>query len=187
MPYSCPVTVKIRSGWDETSVNAVEIALAAEEAGAAAVIVHSRTVVQGFRGEADWGIIRAVKKAVTIPVIGNGDVTGAVEAIKMLKFCGCDGVMIGRGALGNPWIFNETRLLLERGEMPPPPTVAEKKAMLLRHLDLLCRFKGEKNGVRQMRKHAAWYLKGIPGAARLRDLLVRASSREQMIALVNTI
>ncbi|NPV72931.1 MAG: tRNA dihydrouridine synthase DusB [Pelotomaculum sp.] len=171
-----PVTVKMRKGWDDNSPNAVELARLAAEAGAAAVTVHGRTRSQLYAGKADWEIIAAVKRAVDVPVIGNGDVWTPQDALAMLEQTGCDGVMIGRAALGNPWIFRRTVHFLKTGELLPGPTPAEKAAMALRHLDLLVEFKGEKVAVWEMRKHAAWYMKGLRGAARLREQVNRAGS-----------
>lgn len=175
-----PVTVKMRKGWDENSVNAVELARLVVEAGAAAVTVHGRTRSQFYAGKADWGIIAAVKRAVNVPVIGNGDICSPQDALAMLQETGCDGVMIGRAALGNPWIFSRTIHYLKTGELLPGPSPAEKAAMALRHLELLVKTKGEKVAVWQMRKHAAWYLKGLRGAARLREQVNRAQTWEEL-------
>lgn len=180
----CPVTVKMRRGWDDRSVDAVEIASRAEAAGVKAVTVHGRTVAQGYRGRADWEIIRRVSKAVTIPVFGNGDVSSPRQAQAMLDYCGCGGVMIGRAALGNPWIFNQVRTWLEQERLVEPPTAAERVEMAIRHLSLLCRFKGEVLAVREMRRHAGWYIKGLPGAADTRLRLVRAESAAQIEELL---
>ena len=164
-----PVTVKIRKGFNDASVNAVEIAKIAEGCGVAAVAVHGRTREQFYSGKADWEIIRQVKEAVKIPVIGNGDVTGAKEAKAMLDLTGCDGVMIGRGAKGNPWIFSQILHYLETGEVLPGPSVLEIKAMILRHGQLLSEDKGEFTAMREMRKHMAWYTAGLPHSAALRN------------------
>ncbi|GLG02245.1 tRNA-dihydrouridine synthase [Alicyclobacillus hesperidum subsp. aegles] len=166
-----PVTVKFRKGWDDDHVNAVEVALAVQEAGAQAVAVHGRTAKQMYAGKADWDIIRRVKEAVQIPVIGNGDVTDPLAAKRLLDETGCDAVMVGRAALGNPWIFREIAHYLETGEFLPAPSVDERIAVTLRHMRLLVEHKGEDIGVREMRKHAAWYIKGLPGSAEMRTLI----------------
>ncbi len=163
-----PVTAKIRIGWDAESINAVQIAKVAEAAGAGAIGVHGRTREQYYSGKANWDVIRQVKKAVSIPVIGNGDVFSGMDAIRLIEYTGCDFVMIARGALGNPWIFREALALWKGHTTPPPPTIEEKIDLILRHFDLLLEEKGEYAAVREMRKHAGWYLKGIPGSAAVR-------------------
>ncbi len=163
-----PVTVKFRKGWDEGHVNAVEVAKAVENAGAKAVTIHGRTAKQLYSGQADWSIIGEVKHAVSIPVIGNGDVVTPDDALSLLQQTGCDGVMIGRGALGNPWIFREITHYLMTGEHLQSPTARERIEVAIEHLHLLVEDKGEHIGVREMRKHAGWYLKGLSGAANLR-------------------
>lgn len=183
----CPVTVKMRSGWDRGTVNAVEIACRAEEAGLKAVAVHGRTVEQGYSGKADWDIIGKVKQAVAIPVWGNGDVDTPRAAGAMLEYSGCDGVMIGRAAMGNPWIFARVRSWLEEGTEPPAPSPGEKVDTALHHLEMLCRLKGEKTAVLEMRRHAAWYIKGLPGAAEARRLLVRTRSAAEMSSILSAI
>ena len=163
-----PLTVKIRKGFDEAHSNAVEMAKYLEDAGAAAIAVHGRTREQYYAGKADWEIIRQVKEAVSVPVIGNGDVTDPISAHKMMEETGCDGVMIGRASRGNPWIF---RLLVEydkTGNIPERPDVAELKAMILRHARLQLQYKGEYTGIREMRKHVAWYTAGYPHSAAIR-------------------
>ncbi|WP_050642069.1 MULTISPECIES: tRNA dihydrouridine synthase DusB [Clostridia] len=175
-----PVTVKIRKGFDEQHVNAVEIAKIIEEAGAAAVAVHGRTREQYYSGKADWEIISKVKDAVSIPVIGNGDVTSGERAIAMREQTGCDGVMIARGAQGNPWIFSELTAYEQTGMLPPRPSVGEIKNTMLRHAVLQLEYKGEYLGIREMRKHVAWYVKGLHGAARLRDAINKVETYEEL-------
>ncbi len=172
-----PVTVKIRKGWDASSVNAAEIARIAEDAGVCAIAVHGRTRSQYYAGEADWDIIRQVKEAVRIPVIGNGDVKDADSARRMLEETGCDGIMIARAAKGNPWIFRRVAAALETGIDPGPPSPEEKKETALLHARLLQECKGEYTAAREMRSHLAWYTAGMPGASRFR---ARISSLETM-------
>lgn len=164
-----PVTVKIRKGWDEHSVNAVELAKVIEDSGAKAVAVHGRTREQFYAGKADWSIIKEVKEAVTIPVIGNGDVFTIEDGIRLLEYTNCDGIMIGRGSQGNPWLFKRLVHYMKTGEVLPEPRAEEKVLMALKHLDLVIRNKGEYIGVKEMRKHIAWYLKGLRGTASLRN------------------
>lgn len=181
-----PVTVKIRKGFDEDHVNAVEMAKIAEDAGAAAVAVHGRTREQFYGGEADWEIIARVKEAVSIPVIGNGDVVDGKSAEKLLVETGCDGVMIGRAARGNPWLFGQIAAFLEgRGEVTQP-SLEEKKEMILRHAGLQMRVKGEYTGVREMRKHLSWYTAGMPGSAKLRGIVNQAESFAEIERLVES-
>jgi len=163
-----PVTVKIRLGWDAKNIVAVDLAQAAEAAGIAAVTVHARTKAQGFSGQADWDMIKVVRKSVAIPVIGNGDVRTAQDAKRMKDETGCSGVMIGRAVQGNPWIFREAKQYLEAGVVPPPPTHEELQVVMLRHLDDMVNLLGENIGVREMRKHLCWYTKGLPGGAEFR-------------------
>lgn len=179
-----PVTVKIRKGFDEQQINAVEIAKRIEEAGASGIAVHGRTREQYYSGEADWDIIRKVKEAVKIPVIGNGDVTSPEKAIQMQRETGCDGVMIGRGAQGNPWIFRELIHYMDEGVVPPRPNNQEIREMMLRHIELLVLYKGEFLGIREMRKHIAWYTKGLAGAAKLREEINRTQTKEELISLL---
>jgi nifR3 family TIM-barrel protein len=166
-----PVTVKFRKGWDDDHVNAVEVAKAVEAAGAQAIALHGRTAKQLYTGRADWSIIREVKQAVAIPVFGNGDVASPEDALQMLEQTGCDGVMVGRAALGYPWIFREIAHFLATGEHLPGPGLRERIEVAIEHLQLLVEEKGEYIGVREMRKHAGWYCKGVPGAAAVRDLV----------------
>ena len=170
---SLPVTAKIRSGWNEDSVNAVEIATLLEERGVAAVTVHPRTRAQGFTGTSDWSVIRDVRRAVDIPVIGSGDVSDPADALRMLEETSCDGVMVGRAALGNPWIFRRCAELASSGRVPPPPGLPERMATAIDHLDLMVESKGERRGVLEMRKHIVAYFRGFPGASHLRSELVR--------------
>ena len=175
-----PVTVKIRKGFDESHVNAVEIAKIAEASGAAAVAVHGRTREQYYSGKADWDIIRQVKEAVKIPVIGNGDVTSAESADAIMRETGCDGVMIGRGAQGNPWIFRELLAYEETGSIPERPGTDQIRETMLRHARLQIEFKGNYIGIREMRKHVAWYTKGMQGSAKLRDEINQVESYEEL-------
>lgn len=179
-----PVTVKIRKGFDDNHVNAVEIAKIIEDAGAAAVAVHGRTREQYYSGKADWEIIRQVKEAVSIPVIGNGDVTCGKMALSMMDQTGCDGVMIGRGAQGNPWIFRELAEYERTGKIPKRPSAKEVREAMLRHARLQIEFKGNYHGIREMRKHVAWYTKGMEGAAKLREAINRVESYEELEELL---
>jgi len=179
-----PVTVKIRKGFDEDQVNAVEIAKIIEDAGAAAVAVHGRTREQYYSGVADWSIIRKVKEAVSIPVIGNGDVTSAASAKKMQRETGCDGIMIGRAVRGNPWIFKELILGEEEMQAPPIP-VEERKETMLRHARLQIAYRGDYLGIREMRKHVAWYTAGLPNSAKLRNDINAVESYEALALLLH--
>lgn len=179
-----PVTVKIRKGFDDSCINAVEIAKIIEDAGAAAVAVHGRTREQYYSGKADWDIIRQVKEAVSIPVIGNGDVVSGESAIAMQKETGCDGVMIGRGAQGNPWIFSELLEYEKTGKMPERPSLEEIRKMILRHAQLQLEYKGEYLGIREMRKHVAWYTTGLPNSAKLRAEINAVETYEQLESLL---
>lgn len=164
----CPVTVKIRAGWDNDSINAVEFAKALEQTGISAIAVHGRTRSQMYSGQADWDIIKQVKKAVSIPVIGNGDVKTPEACKAMYEQTNCDLVMIGRGSYGKPWIFREVKHYLETGQILPEISLEEKMSVMLRHGRMLCKYKGEKQGMKEMRKNVAWYIKGLPGSARMR-------------------
>lgn len=175
-----PVTVKIRKGFDDDHVNAVEIAKILEDCGVAAVAVHGRTREQYYSGKADWEIIRKVKEAVSIPVIGNGDVDSPKAAVEMLEQTGCDGVMIGRAAQGNPWLFREIRHYLETGEELPRPSMDEVKEMILRHARLQVEYKGPDVGMREMRKHVAWYTAGFPHSAKLRSEVNAVGTLEEL-------
>ena len=179
-----PVTVKIRKGFDDEHINAVEIARIAEAAGAAAVAVHGRTREQYYSGKADWDIIRQVKEAVKIPVIGNGDVTSPEAARQLMETTGCDGIMIGRGAQGNPWIFRQILHWMETGEEEPKPDLEEVKAMILRHARMLVEYKGAYTGIREMRKHVAWYTAGYPNSAKLRARVNEIESLEALEHLI---
>ena len=180
-----PVTVKIRKGFDDMHVNAAEIAKIVEEAGGAAVAVHGRTREQYYSGKADWEVIRQVKEAVSIPVIGNGDVVSGETALAMMKQTGCDGVMIGRAAQGNPWIFRELAEYGKTGVHPERPAKEMRKNAMLRHARLQIEFKGEYLGIREMRKHVAWYTKGMEGSAKLREAINRVESYDELEKLLN--
>ena len=175
-----PVTVKFRKGFDDKHVNAVEFAKMAEQAGVAAITLHGRTRAQMYSGQADWDIIRQVKEAVSIPVIGNGDIFTPEDAARMIKETGCDGVAIARGAKGNPWLIRRTVHYLSTGELLPEPSLEERKAMILRHAELMVRYKGEKLAIPEMRKHMAWYTAGIPGSAKLRAEMNSLQTLEEL-------
>jgi nifR3 family TIM-barrel protein len=179
-----PVTVKMRMGWDDEHIFAIENAHAVERAGGKAIALHGRTRVQMYEGQANWEIIRDVKQAVTIPVIGNGDVQTPQDAKRMLDETGVDGVMIGRAALGNPWMIYRTVKYLETGELMGEPTAREKIDVSILHLDRLIALKNEHIAVREMRKHAAWYMKGIRGNARIRNGINECTTRDQYVSLV---
>ena len=179
-----PLTVKFRKGFDDDHVNAVEIAKIAEASGAAAVAIHGRTREQYYSGKADWEIIRQVKEAVSIPVIGNGDVDSPEKARALLDATGCDGVMVGRAARGNPWIFHRVSEYLKTGKLPDKPSREEVKAMMLRHARMQVEHKGDYTGIREMRKHISWYTTGLPGSAKLRGRINSVESLEEMEALL---
>lgn len=185
-----PVTVKIRSGWDENGINAVEIAKIAEQNGAAAVCVHPRTRAQLYTGKADWSVIKAVKEAVKIPVIGSGDVASVSDCVEMYEKTDCDLVMIGRGSYGRPWLFGQIRDFFEGRNPRPEPTVEEKIAIMRRHIKLLAEDKGERTGMKEARRQAAWYIRGMNGAARLRDEFSKMNTLddfERMIELISEV
>ncbi len=179
-----PVTVKIRTGWDERHKNAVENAKALESAGASAIAVHGRTKEQMYAGKADWNIIKQVKDAVSIPVFGNGDIFSPLDAKRMIDETNVDGVMIGRGALGNPWIIYNTVRYLKTGVLPPEPTAEEKIKIAFLHMDRLIALKGEVIGVKEMRKHAGWYIKGLQGSSRIRERINEVETKGEMMEVL---
>lgn len=179
-----PFTVKMRKGWDDEHVNVVEMAKLAEAAGADAIAVHGRTREQFYRDKADWEIIAKVKKSVKIPVIANGDVRSCADLKAILEVTGADGVMVGRAAQGNPWIFKQLTHFLRTGEELPGPTMAERAEVIVRHLDLLLKYKGDYVGPREMRKHATWYTRGITHGAILRDKFNKATTRADFVAII---
>lgn len=182
-----PVTVKIRKGFDDSCINAVEMAHIAQESGAAAVTVHGRTREQYYSGKADWDIIRQVKEAVSIPVIGNGDVVDAQSAAALIQQTGCDGIMIARAAQGNPWIFSQILTWQKTGVCPKRPSIEEVIAAILRHAKMQVEFKGEYTGIREMRKHASWYMSGYKNSAKFRGRINEVESVEQMELLLQEI
>ena len=175
-----PVTVKMRAGWDADHINAVELAKRCEAAGAAAITVHGRTKVQMYAPPVNTDIIRQVKEAVSIPVIGNGDVVDGLSAARLMEETGCDMVMVGRGALGRPWVFSQINAYLDHEVILPDPPVVERMRVMLKHIEALCQYKGERVGIREARKHAAWYTKGLHGAANYRARIGLISSIEEL-------
>ena len=182
-----PITVKIRSGWDEKNINAVEVAKKIEKAGASAVAIHARTRSQGYSGKANWDIIKEVKASVNIPVIGNGDITTIYEAEKMLKETKCDAIMIGRATLGNPWFIKECVEYIENGKIINKPTDKEKIDMILHHYNLLKKYTNEKTALLEIRTHALWYLKGIPGTKEIKTKICQAKTEEEFLKIINSI
>ena len=181
----CPVTVKIRSGWDSNSINAVEVAKICEEAGASAITVHPRTRAQGYEGKADWNIIKEVKKNVSIPVIGNGDIKTKEDAKRMIDETGCDAVMIGRAALGNPYLFKEVIEYLNTGSSIEPLTDEDKIDLCIKHLNYLLDFKNEKVALLEMRTHAAWYIKGMKNSATVKNEIFKCKTKEELLKVLN--
>ncbi len=182
-----PVTVKIRKGWDDNHVNAVEVAKVIEKAGASAITVHGRTREQFYSGKADWNIIKSVKESVNIPVIGNGDITSGEKAKEMFEETGCDAIMIGRASNGNPWIFKEIISFLETGEVIKRPDIKEIKSMILEHLDMSVEYKGERTGILEMRKHIGGYVKGLENASILRNKINQIENLEELKKVINNI
>ena len=180
-----PVTVKIRSGWDNSSINCVEVAKRIEKSGASAITLHARTRAQGYSGKADWSLIKAVKEAVNIPVIGNGDINSCFDAKRMLDETGCDAVMIGRGVLGNPWLIKECVDYLENNTLPKEVTPKEKIEMLKKHFELLCNDKGEKLAVLEIRTHALWYIKGLPGSAAIKNRICQTKDSKELFNILD--
>ena len=180
-----PVTVKIRSGWDDKHINAVEIAKRCEEAGAKAITIHARTRAQGYSGHADWNIIKQVKDSVNIPVIGNGDVTSCYEAKRMLDETGCDAIMIGRATLGNPWIIKNCVEFLENGTIPKPVSYKEKVEMMRRHYELLLQDKNEKVALLEIRSHIIWYLKGLPESKEIKNKICQSKTSKELFSIID--
>ncbi len=180
-----PVTVKIRKGWDDENIVAVDVAKIIEEAGASAVIVHGRTRQEFYSGKVDLDIIKKVKESVKIPVIGNGDIKSEEDALKMFEETGVDGIMIGRGCLGNPWIFKKIKYFLETGEKMANISIAEKLNVIKEHFDLLLKEKGEYTATREIRKHISWYIKGLPGASSIRDKINKVENEKDFCSIIN--
>ena len=181
----CPVTVKIRSGWDNLSINAVEVSKACEESGASAICIHPRTRSQGYTGKADWNIIKQVKETVSIPVIGNGDIKTIYDAKRMLNETGCDAIMIGRAVLGNPWFIKEIDCYLNKKNIIEKPTNIEKVDMSLKHLNYLAKYKSEKLAVLEIRNHIAWYLRGINGSNDVKNKIYKTKNLNDIINILN--
>lgn len=175
-----PVTVKIRLGWDKDSINCIDMAQRAERAGMSAVTLHGRTRQQMYAPPVDLSMIAEVKKNISIPLIGNGDITDGISAARMLEETGCDYLMVGRGALGRPWVFSQINAYLQNGIILPEPPVSERMLVMIKHIKLICEYKGERVGIREARKHAAWYIKGIKGAAAYRQQVGALESIEQL-------
>ncbi len=181
-----PLTVKIRKGWDQNNLNALEIAHIARENGVAAIAIHGRTREEFYSGKADWSIVEELKKSMDIPVIGNGDIFSPVDAVNMIERTGCDAVMIGRGARGNPWIFSHTLRYMETGQLPDMPDISERIRMIEEHTRLMVSYKGEETAVKEMRKHICWYIKGLKNAGRLRNQVNRVSSIDELLQLLQS-
>ncbi len=179
-----PVTVKIRKGWDDNSINAIEISKIAEESGAKAISIHGRTRQQFYSGEADWDIVKRIKEKLAIPVIGNGDIFTPEDAKRFLEKTNCDGIMIGRGARGNPWIFQRTLEYIKKNEILPNPSTKERINIIIKHMDKMIELKGEYIGIKEMRKHIIWYLKGLPNVNKIKNLIFKASRKEEINKLL---
>ena len=184
---SLPITIKIRAGFTADTINAPEIAKIAEESGVTAIAVHGRTREQYYHGQADWSVIKTVKDAVSVPVIGNGDICSGADVVRIKEETGCDSVMIGRAAKGNPWIFSEIKHYLETGEQLPRPSATEIRDTMLRHARLMIEYKGDYTGIHEMRKHVAWYTQGLKDSAKLRAAINQVETYEEMEELVNQV
>ncbi len=184
---SLPVTIKIRAGFTADTINAPEIAKIAEESGVTAIAVHGRTREQYYHGQADWSVIKAVKDVVSVPVIGNGDICTGADVVRIKEETGCDSVMIGRAAKGNPWVFSEIKHYLETGEQLPRPSATEIRDTMLRHARLMIEYKGDYTGIHEMRKHVAWYTQGLKDSAKLRAAINQVETYEEMEELVNAL